>query len=240
MYNLSYGKSGIITAILLFIEIMVVNPIYSLKPVTAQLFSPENNNNPSPIANNVVIPLGTQIPLRHQDVEKILVTDEESLDVTLETAANIKDRYGNFLVPVGSKVMGRIQPANGGAQFVAREIIIDNRRYPLCASSRVVTRTETINEGASVEEILGGTLAGSAAAAIIAGTTGDRRIDALEVLAGAAVGTLAGWSLPEAGLIGGGETQVISIEPNRDLNIILESNLTLARSNKGIHKRFQQ
>lgn len=240
MSSLSYGKSGITTVILLLMGIMAVNPIYFLKPATAQLFPPENNNNSGPMSNNVVIPLGTQIPLRHQDVEKILVTDEESLDVTLETAANIKDRYGNFLVPVGSKVMGRIQPANGGAQFVAREIMIDNRRYPLYASSGVVTRKETINEGASVEEILGGTLAGSAAAAIIAGTTGDRRIDALEVLAGAAVGTLAGWGLPEAGLVGGDETQVISIDPNRDLNIILESNLTLPRSNRESHKGFQQ
>lgn len=238
--NLSYGKSGITIVISLLIGITVVAPIYSLKPATAQFFTSGNNNNPGPISNNVVIPLGTQIPLRHQDVEKILVTDEESLDVTLETAANIKDHNGNLLVPVGSKVMGHIQPANEGAQFVAREIIIDNRRYPLYASSGVVTRKETIDEGASVEEILGGTLAGSAAAAIIAGTTGDRRIDALEVLAGAAVGTLAGWSLPESGLIGGGETQVISIDPNRDLNIILESDLTLARSNRGGYRRFQQ
>ncbi|MGP0128515.1 MAG: hypothetical protein ACTMUB_04375 [cyanobacterium endosymbiont of Rhopalodia musculus] len=238
MFDLSYGTSGIATAISLLIGITAVTPIYLFKPAAAQPFSLENNNNSGPISNDVVIPLGTRIPLRHQDAERILVTNEESLDITLETAANIRDRYGNFLVPVGSKVMGFIQPANGGAQFVTREIIIYNQRYPLYASSGVVTRTETINEGASVEEILGGTLAGSAAAAIIAGTTGDRRIDALEVLAGAAVGTLAGWGLPEAGLIGGGETQVISIDPNQDLAIILESNLTLTGNNKGSYRRF--
>ncbi|YAI82749.1 MAG: hypothetical protein ACQJCO_04115 [cyanobacterium endosymbiont of Rhopalodia sterrenbergii] len=238
MSDLSYSKYGIATAISLLMGITAVTPICLLKPAAAQLFSIENNNNPSPISNNVVIPLGTRIPLRHQDVERILVTKEESLDITLETAANVKDRYGNFLVPVGSKVIGFIQPANGGAQFVTREIIIDNQRYPLYARSGIVTRTETINEGASVEEILGGTLAGSAAAAIIAGTTGDRRIDALEVLAGAAVGTLAGWSLPETGVIGGGETQVISIDTNQDLAIILESNLTLTGNNQGSYRRF--
>ncbi len=238
MSNLNYGKSGIATAIALLMGMTAVTPIYPLKPAAAQLFPPENNNNSRPISNDVVIPRGTQIPLRHKDAEKILVTNEESLSVTLETAANIKDRYGNLLVPAGSQVIGQIQPANGGSQFIAQEIIIDNQRYPLYASSNVVTRTETIREGASVEEILGGTLAGSAAAAIIAGTTGDRRIDALEVLAGAAVGTLAGWGLPEAGVIGGGETEVISIDPNRDLAITLESNLTLARGNGGNYSRF--
>ncbi|BBA79633.1 hypothetical protein RGRSB_1157 [cyanobacterium endosymbiont of Rhopalodia gibberula] len=238
MSNLSYSKSGIATAISLLIGIKAVTTIYFLKPVAAQLFPRESNNNPGPISNDVVIPLGTRIPLRHQDVKKILVTNEESLDLILETAANIKDRYGNFLVPVGSKVMGFIQPASGGAQFVTREIIIDNQRYPLYARSGVVTRIETINEGASVEEILGGTLAGSAAAAIIAGTTGDRRIDALEVLAGAAIGTLAGWGLPETGIIGGGETQVISIDPNQDLDIILESNLTLTGNNRSNSRHF--
>lgn len=236
MSNFNYGKSGMATAIALLMGITAVAPIYPLKPAAAQLFPPETN--PRPISNDVVIPSGTQIPLRHKDADKILVTNEESLDVTLQTAANIKDRYGNILVPAGSEVIGQVQPADGGAQFVAREIAINNQRYPLYASSRIVTRTETINEGASVEEILGGTLAGSAAATIIAGTTGDRRIDALEVLAGAAVGTLAGWGLPEAGVIGGGETEVISIDPNRDLTITLQSSLTLAGINNGYGGRF--
>ncbi|WP_267383657.1 hypothetical protein [Cyanobacterium sp. uoEpiScrs1] len=238
MFELNYSKHGAALVISFLVGMTVVTPICLLKPAAAQLLSRENNNNSDSISNDVVVPLGTRIPLRHQDVGKILVTQEESLDITLETAANIKDRYGNFLVPVGSKVIGIIRPANGGAQFVAREIVVDNQRYPLYASSGVITRTETVNEGASVEEILGGTLAGSAAAAIIAGTTGDRRIDALEVLAGAAVGTLAGWSLPETGVIGGGETQVISIDPNQDLAIVLESNLTLMGNSRGSYRRF--
>ncbi|HAC63459.1 MAG TPA: hypothetical protein DCF68_07935 [Cyanothece sp. UBA12306] len=229
MSKLNYSKSGIYTAIAILMGITGVAPIYSLKPAAAQLLPPETN--PRRISNNIVIPSGTRIPLRHSNAEKILVTNEESLAVTLETAANIKNSYGDILVPAGSKVVGQIQPANGGAQFVAQEIMINEQAYPLYASSNVVTSTETINEGASVEEILGGTLAGSAAAAIIAGTTGDRRIDALEVLAGAAVGTLAGWGLPEAGIIGGGETEVISIDPNQDLTITLQSNLTLRSNN---------
>lgn len=230
MLNTKDNKSGICTAIAVLMGITTVAPIYSIKPAAAQfLFPPENNSRP--IANNVSIPAGTQIPLRHSDAEKILVTKEETVSVTLQTAANIKDSYGQVLVPAGSQVVGQIRPANGGSQFVAQEIIINNQRYPLYASSNVVTRTEVIKEGASTLEILGGTLAGSAAAAIIAGTTGDKRIDALEVLAGAAVGTLAGWGLPEAGIIGGGETELISIDPNQDLTITLQSSLTLSSSN---------
>lgn len=236
MSNFNYGKSGMATTIAVLMGMTAVAPFSAVQPAAAQLLPPESS--PRQISNDVTIPSGTRIPLRHRDADKILVTNEETLDVTLLTAANIRDRNGNVLVPAGSEVIGRVQPANGGAQFVAREIVINNQRYPFYASSPVVTRTETIREGASVKEILGGTLAGSAAAAIIAGTTGDRRIDALEVLAGAAVGTLAGWGLPEAGIIGGGETQVISIDPNRDLTVTLQSSLTLARINNGYSRRF--
>ncbi|MGH2416518.1 MAG: hypothetical protein ACRDEA_23050, partial [Microcystaceae cyanobacterium] len=114
-----------------------------------------------------------------------------------------------------------------GSRFVAQELrISQDEQYSLNATSQVVTRTETIEEGASAGEILGGALAGAGAATLIAGLTGDRRIDALEVLAGAAVGTLAGWALPETGVLGGGSQEVISIDPNQDLTLTVQSNLT--------------
>ena len=227
MLNLNYGKSGIAGAIALLMGITAISPFHNLKPANAQLL-PRPSQNYSPVNTSVTIPAGTRIPMDFQNGERILVSPEETLPITLRTAATIRDSNRNVLIPAGSEVNGEIRPVRGGAQFIAREIIINGQPYPFNATSRVVSRTETIREGASVGEILGGTVAGAGTAAIIAGVTGDRRIDALEVLAGAAVGTLAGWGLPEAGIIGGGEATVIAIEPAQDFVLTLQSNLSLA------------
>ncbi len=247
MLNLNYGKSGMAGAIALLMGITALSPFYSLKPATAQLL-PQPSQRPFPNNNygntnvGVTIPAGTRIPMQFQNGERILVSPEETLPITLRTAATIRDSNRNVLIPAGSEVNGEIRPVRGGSQFVAREILINGQSYPFNATSRVVSRTETIREGASVGEILGGTVAGAGAAAIIAGVTGDRRIDALEVLAGAAVGTLAGWGLPEAGIIGGGEATVIAIEPEQDFILTLQSNLSLASNrnyqNTGYSLRF--
>ncbi|MGK7884557.1 MAG: hypothetical protein AB4057_08020 [Crocosphaera sp.] len=226
MLNLNYGKSGIASAIALLMGITAISPFSDLKPANAQLLpSPSQNN--FPVNTSVTIPAGTRIPMQFENGERILVSPEETMAITLRTAATIRDSNRNVLIPAGSEVNGEIQPVRGGSQFIAREIIINGQRYPFNATSSVVSRTETIREGASVVEILGGTVAGAGAAAIIAGVTGDRRIDALEVLAGAAVGTLAGWGLPEAGIIGGGEATVIAIEPAQDFVLTLQSDLSL-------------
>ena len=231
MLNLNYGKSGIACAIALLMGVTAISPFYNFKPANAQLLpSPSQNN--SPVNTSVTIPAGTRIPMQCENGERILVSPEETLPITLRTAATIRDSNRNVLVTAGSEVNGEIRPVRAGSQFIAREIIINGQRYPFNATSRVVTRTETIREGASVGEILGGTVAGTGAAAIIAGVTGDRRIDALEVLAGAAVGTLAGWGLPEAGIIGGGEATVIAIEPRQDFVLTLQSNLSLGSNRR--------
>jgi hypothetical protein len=174
--------------------------------------------------DQLVIPANTRIQVRYPEAKKILVTPEETLPLTLEVAAPVRDQWGNIIIPVGSQILGQIEPAPGGSQFVARELLINpQQRVELNATSAVVSTTETINEGASTGDILKGTLAGAGAATIIAGVTGDRKIEALEVLAGAAVGTLAGWALPTAGVMGGTEKELISIDPNRDLTLTVES-----------------
>ncbi len=247
MLNINYGKSGMASAIALLMGITALSPFYALKPATAQLLPrPSQRSLPSNNYGNtnigVTIPAGTRIPMQFQNGERILVSPEETLSITLRTAATIRDSNRNVLIPAGSEVNGEIRPVGGGSQFIASEIMINGQSYPFNATSKVVSRTETIREGASIGEILGGTVAGAGAAAIIAGVTGDRRIDALEVLAGAAVGTLAGWGLPEAGIIGGGEATVIAIEPEQDFILTLQSNFSLASNrnyqNTGYGLRF--
>ena len=225
MSNFNYLKSGTSALIALAMSATAVAPIFPLASASAQPFrTPPTQMR---ISNQVMIPAGVQIPVKYDEAEKILVTDSETLPLTLTVAANIKDRNGTILIPYNSEIVGQIEPAVEGSQFVAQRLIIEGREIPLDATSRVVATTEIIEEGASTGDILKGTLAGAGAATLIAGVTGDKRIDALEVLAGAAVGTLAGWALPEAGVLGGGSKEVISIDPNRDLTLTLQSDLRI-------------
>jgi hypothetical protein len=179
-----------------------------------------------------VIPTGTTIPVSYPKADKILLSKTDSVPLTLIVNSNVRDRDGSVIIPAGSEVVGKLEPIGRGVQFIADEVKINgSRSFPIDATSRVVTRTETIRKGADTKSILAGAAAGAGAAAIIAGLTGDRNIQVLDVLAGAAVGTLAGWGLPTAGWLGGGSSTLYSVNPDRDLNLRLESDFSIARNN---------
>ena len=87
-----------------------------------------------------------------------------------------------------------------------------------------MTRTETVGDGRNTAAIWQGAAAGAAAAAIIAGFTGDKAIATEEVLGGAGFGALAGF------LFGGTkEKELISIDTQQDLDLTLTSDLALSR-----------
>ncbi|MEB3162080.1 MAG: S-layer homology domain-containing protein [Prochlorothrix sp.] len=163
---------------------------------------------------------GTVIPTTYPDTEKILLLPDETLPLTL-TVQQPLTSAGYTLVPAGSQVVGELRPSNGGSQFVAQELVLlSGQRFPLNAASGVVTRKETIRK-----EINGGRAAiggaiGAGAAAAIATITGDR-IDAWEVLAGSAAGTVAGIFL------GKEKVEVIAVDPVTDLALTLNGNLQL-------------
>jgi hypothetical protein len=219
----------------------------SAKPVSRQsttrsnLFrsSPASTYNPAPTYNRRqsqlfsnssqrTIPAGTPIPVVYNDSETIKVSSDESRTLTLNVASNIREANGTILIPAGSEITGQLRPSGNGMQFFAQQITLNNgQRLALNATSRELANFQTENEGASTTDIVTGTLAGAGTATLIAGITGDRRIDALEVLGGAAVGALAGWGLPQAGILGGGTKEVITIDPSQDLTLTLQSPLYL-------------
>ncbi|OLP17304.1 S-layer protein [Leptolyngbya sp. 'hensonii'] len=173
----------------------------------------------SPPQTQVRIPAGTVIPVRY-DKEKILVSKDETAPVTLIVAQNLVTSQGTVLIPAGSQVVGELRPAQGGSQFVAKELVLpNNRRLSMSASSAVVTRTENIDKGINAGSVIQNAAIGAAAAAGIAAVTGDRAIATEEVLGGAGVGTLIGLFL------GRDRVTLISINPNTDLNLTLNSDL---------------
>jgi hypothetical protein len=192
-------------------------------PVMAQ----NNSHRQILIAQQIAIPTGTVMPLNYEKADKILVAKGDVIPLTLTVARDIRDRNGSVVIASGSEVRGNLEAVGRGVQFIAEEIRLDgsNRSLPLNATSRLVTTTETVRKGAKTQDILAGTVAGAGAATVIAAVTGDRKIEFLDVLAGAAVGTLAGWGLPTAGVIGSSSAQLYSVNPDRDLNITLQSPL---------------
>ncbi len=225
MFDDKYFKptTSLLTA--LTIGTVAATTLVNITPAKAQLFPSQRQSNPYPQRTNNnnynfgVIPRGVVIPVGYEQ-EKILVTKEETVPITLIVAANIRDSNRNTLIPYGTEVVGQIEPAGNGSRFVAEELVFpDGTAQYIDATSNVVTRTETIEQGADTGDILKGAAIGAAAATVLAEIFGD--IDFLEVLGGAGIGAVGGL------LLGGNEAELVSIDPNNDLNLTLQSDLSL-------------
>jgi hypothetical protein len=176
---------------------------------------------PKPTA--VIIPQGTAIPVKYDQAKKILVTKSETAPLTLTVSQNVITQDGIVVIPAGSQVIGQLKPVKGGSQFVGEKLVLTTgQQYDLNATSDVITKTETINKGLSVSAILQNTILGAGAAAAVAAVTGDRAIATEEVLGGAGVGALVGV------FFGQNSVDLIAIEPNTDLQITINQNLSVA------------
>jgi hypothetical protein len=166
------------------------------------------------------LPTGTPIPVTLEEgADRILVTPDETADVTVVVANDIVTGSGRIAIRRGSQLEGQLRPSGQGTQFVANTLILDNgSRISIDAVSNVITDRETITRRSN-PDILRGAIIGGGAAAILAGIFG--RIDAWEVLAGAGVGVLA-----EVLLRGRQEVEVISVRPER-MDVRLRSPLAL-------------
>ncbi|MEA5581905.1 S-layer homology domain-containing protein [Nodularia harveyana UHCC-0300] len=167
-------------------------------------------------AISVTIPQGTAIPIKYDQAEKILVTKDETAPLTLTVDQNVVTQEGTVVIPAGSRVVGKLQPAQGGSQFVADKLVLTTgEEYPINASSEVITKTETIRKGTSTNTILRNTVLGGGAAAAVSAVTGDRAVATEEVLGGAVIGGLFGL------FFGRDRVELISIEPNTDLQMTI-------------------
>ena len=234
MFNAKYSKLTTSISISLTVTIATIASLANITPARAQLFPSQPNRgriyrapgqpkqpNRNPELSPNTIPQGFVIPVEY-DEDKILVTPEETIPVTLYVAANVKDNRRNTLIPYGSEIVGEIRPNSdeSGSYFVAEELIFPNgTTHSIDALSEVVTRKETVKKGANPKDILQGAAIGAAAATVLSEIFGD--IEFLEVLGGAGAGAIAGL------LLGGNEVELVSIDPNNDLHLTLQTSLAL-------------
>lgn len=182
----------------------------------------------SALDNRIVLKAGTLIPVEYEKAEKILLAQNEPKPVPLTlTVARDIAVDNTVVIPADSKIVGELRVANNGAQFFAKELVYTNgTRIPINADSRVVTKTERITKGINIGKVLKNAVLGAAAAAAIAAVTGDRAIATEEVLLGAGLGTV----LTLIGVFQGRDrVDLISVDPNTDLNLTLRSDLVFTR-----------
>jgi hypothetical protein len=221
MSSFNPWKSGAGALMALAITAGAIAPIVTSAPAFAQ--DQDQDQSPYNLNENryqLRIPAGTRIPVRYEKAEKIVVTPKESTPVTLTVASDITNSDGTVLIPAGTKVIGKMEPAEGGTQFVASELEFKSgKRQRIEATSRVITRTQQVNKTNS-GNILKGAAAGGGAAALLSAISGHGNIPLAAVLGGGAAGAVGGL------LLGRSSQEVVVVYPNRgDLNLRLDSSL---------------
>ena len=174
-------------------------------------------------SSNLTIPARTTIPVKYEKA-KILVTKDETVPLTLVVAANVTSDDGRLLIPAGSEVIGELRPTKAGTRFVAKTLKIGNQQISINAASEEITKTETVRKGIKVGNLVKNAALGTAAAAAISAVTGDKAIATEELLIGGGAGVVL--SLLQ-NFIGKNSVELLSIEPNTDLNLRLLSPLTV-------------
>lgn len=224
MVYFARSRTGVAVLITLGFVSTAIAPLLVSAPVTAtvpysvaQLFPSQPSYN-----NNVVIPAGTLLPVRYDAAEKIVVAPTETVPLTLTLARNVRTSNGQLLIPAGSQINGRLQPAGDGSQFVADTLVLRNgTRLKLDATSDVVNRTQEVQPGVNGDALIKGSAIGAGAATILSGVLGNRHITIGKILAGAGAGALGGL------IFGKQKAEVIVINPNSDLTLTLTSPLSL-------------
>ncbi|MBR8833167.1 MAG: conjugal transfer protein TrbI [Stigonema ocellatum SAG 48.90 = DSM 106950] len=173
-------------------------------------------------SNRLEVRDGTVIPIQYNKAEKVIITPDETQSLTLTVARDIRTGSGRVAIPAGSKIEGKLKPVSDGTQFVAQTLVLNssNQRLSIDATSRVVTRKQTITNK-NDSDITKGAIVGAGAAALLGQIFGGR-IRIGEVLGGGATGALAGTLLR-----GSKRKEVVLIYPNRDLKLTVNSNLVI-------------
>ncbi|QLE54296.1 conjugal transfer protein TrbI [Nostoc sp. TCL26-01] len=228
MTLLHQWKSGAAALMAITITTGTIAPMVAFAPAANAQYRIGQNR-------RVAIPSGVTFPVKYEK-DKVIVSRGETLSLTLKIANNIIDNNRNVLIPAGTEVVGQLEPVyfNGdfsrdrddkenvrGVRFVARELVFPSgNRLSVNANSQTVTRIEKISKNDS-SKILTDAAIGAGAATAISLITGNRRIEILEPLGGAAAGALASVLLRKK------EAEVFVIRPEQDLRLALASNLTV-------------
>ncbi|CEJ45473.1 conjugal transfer protein TrbI [Umezakia ovalisporum] len=225
MTTLHQWKTRTVAVMAMAITTTATIPIVAFAPAYAQYNIGQRRRVTIPANANVSFPVT-------YDKEKIIVSRGETLDLTLKISNDITDNQRNVLIPRNTEVVGRLEPVYfnnrnrnsenvRGVRFVAQKLVFPSGvGQSINASSQTITRTENISKNDS-SKILTDAAIGAGASTAISLITGNRKVEILEPLGGAAVGALASIVLRKK------EAEVFVLRPEQDLKLGLNSNLDL-------------
>jgi hypothetical protein len=110
-----------------------------------------------------LIPAGTDIPVKYEQGEKILLTKQETFSLSLTVTDNIKNSQGQTIIPDGSQIIGEIKPDGQGSRFLSQKIFLKTRQpqeKSIDAISSVFTRLERLIKGVNPDKIIQGAVLG--------------------------------------------------------------------------------
>ncbi|MFN6477306.1 conjugal transfer protein TrbI [Nostoc sp. DedQUE07] len=233
MTRLYQWKSGTAALMAMAVTTTVISPLFSLAPANAQYRIDQNRTGQY---GNVTIPSGVALPVTYEK-ETITIAPGESKSLTLRIANDIIDRNRNVLIPAGTKVNGRLESVDldsysrdtrnddnqgKGVRFVAQELEFSNgQRQSINATSRTYTTTQRVSQKPNTTQVLTDAAIGGGAGLLGSLITGNRKIDDLKPVIGAAAG--AGASV----LLRKKEGNAFVLRPEQDLRLTLNSNLNL-------------
>lgn len=151
--------------------------------------------------------------------ERIYIAPNETRPFALTTLNPVLNPQGEILIPYGSRIDGRFEPAAGGTRFVADSIVINDQVFPLAAQSDIIPDIKDPRQ-VSTGQVVQDAAIGAAAGAILGLVTGDQVIATEEVLAGAAGGAVIGnYTAPRVSIL----------DPQQPITLRVTQDLTTAR-----------
>ena len=216
MSNIKSWKASLAIIMTLGLGTVPAIPFFATQSVTAQVFS---NNRTFRIVR------GTIIPAAYDDGEttKIVVTPDETLELTLTTTLPVRSTRGTEIIPAGSRVIGQIEPYEDGVRFVGNRLELeDGTSEEVNVASEVISERQKVDRRGNDDSIWQGALVGGAAATIISAVVTD--VGIFKTLAGAGAGALTGWLISRDR-----KKEVIVIYPEQDLNLAVNDEFLLSR-----------
>jgi hypothetical protein len=165
------------------------------------------------------VPAGSILSVSHIGNEQLLIAPNETRPQSLQVLNPIRNQQGDILIPYGSRIDGRFEPAPGGTRFVAESVLINEQLFPLAAQSEVIPDIKDPRHTSGGQVFQDATI-GAAAGAILGLVTGDNVIATEELLAagvaGAAIGNVTA-------------PRVVVLNPQQGFTLRLTADLTTVR-----------
>ena len=177
------------------------------------------------VATKYRIPAGTAFPVAY-DKERILVTNDETVNVTLTISAKVITDDDKLLIPAGSRVVGELRPTEGGTRFYSRELVIPGgETIPFNATSGLVTTTQRLRNEEGANNLIRNAALGTTAAAAISALTGNLASTTRELIIGGTANTVSD-------LVGRfrdrDSIDLLVIDPSADLALTLQEDTVVA------------